>query len=61
MCYYFPEERGERQWKETGGRNDRSGRRGAWFGLGLALAPFLFFPLLGFGGAVYLDGSLAAR
>lgn len=39
----------------------RAFNRGAWFGLGLALAPFLFFPLLGFGGAVYLDGSLAAR
>lgn len=31
--------------------------RGAWFGLGLALLPCLFFPILGFGGAVYLDGS----
>ena len=32
--------------------------RGAWFGLGLALLPCLFFPILGFGGAVYLDGSV---
>ena len=34
--------------------------RGAWFGVGLALLPSLFFPVLGFGGAVYLDGSLEA-
>lgn len=39
----------------------RAFNRGAWFGLGLALLPFLFFPLLGFGGAAYLDGSPAAR
>nr|WP_325211627.1 DUF5684 domain-containing protein [uncultured Oscillibacter sp.] len=32
--------------------------RSAWFGAGLALLPFLFFPLLGFGRSVYLDGSL---
>lgn len=32
--------------------------RGVRFGLGLALLPFLFLPLLGFGGAIYLDGSL---
>jgi len=31
------------------------------FGVGLMLLPSLFFPLLGFGKAVYLDGSLAAR
>ena len=30
-------------------------------GLGLTLLPFLFFPILGFGGAVYLDGSLNVR
>lgn len=35
--------------------------RGARFGLGLALLPFLFFPILGFGSAVYLDGSLSPR
>lgn len=32
--------------------------RSARFGLGLALLPPLFFPLLGFGPAVYLDGAL---
>ena len=32
--------------------------RSARFGLGLALLPSLFFPILGFGKAVYLDGSL---
>ena len=35
--------------------------RSAWFGLGLTLLPLLFFPILGFGGAVYLDGSLNVR
>lgn len=35
--------------------------RSARFGLGLALLPFFFFPLLGFGGAVYLDGSLLVK
>ena len=35
--------------------------RSAWFGLGLTLLPFLFFPILGFGGAVYLDGSLNVK
>lgn len=34
--------------------------RSARLGLGLALLPFLFFPILGFGGSVYLDGSLYA-
>lgn len=38
----------------------RAFNRGAWFGAGLALLPFLFFPALGFGKAVYLDGSLEA-
>ncbi len=38
----------------------RAFNRGAWFGVGLALLPSLFFPVLGFGGAVYLDGSLEA-
>lgn len=33
----------------------------ARFGLGLALLPPLFFPILGFGKAVYLDGSLSVR
>lgn len=32
--------------------------RSARFGLGLALLPCFFFPILGFGGSVYLDGSL---
>ena len=35
--------------------------RSARFVLGLALLPFLFFPILGFGGAAYLDGSLSRR
>ena len=35
--------------------------RSARFGLGLALLPSFFFPLLGFGGAVYLDGSLLVK
>lgn len=35
--------------------------RSARFGLGLALLPALFFPILGFGGAVYLDGSLNVK
>jgi len=34
--------------------------RSARFGLGLALLPFLFFPVLGFGGSTYLDCSLFA-
>lgn len=34
--------------------------RSVRFGLGLTLLPFLFFPILGFGGSVYLDGSLCA-
>lgn len=34
--------------------------RSARFGLGLALLPFFFFPILGFGDSVYLDGSLCA-
>ncbi len=35
----------------------RSFNQRVLFGIGLALLPFLFFPVLGFGGAVYLDGS----
>lgn len=31
--------------------------RSARFGAGLALLPWVFFPVLGFGKAVYLDGS----
>lgn len=66
MCYYFPQELTYPQRRETGGRNDRNGRRrGAALagrnGRAVALLPFLFFPLLGFGGAAYLDGSPAAR
>lgn len=38
---------------------DLAGRfnKGPWFGLGLASLPFVFFPVLGFGGARHEDAS----